>query len=356
MDWKIARPPPGGGKPGRPPGANARHCPPFQVIDRAPCPSPTSSPSAAPRSTTSRTSPWTSRRRSWWCSPASPARARARSPSTPSTPRASAATWRASRPMRGSSSGRWRSRKYDTIRGLSPTISIEQKAASNNPRSTVGTVTEVHDYLRVLYASIGVQHCPNCGKQAWASRAPSRSSTRSSWSRPRAPRCMVLAPVVSNRKGEHKDMLAEAQKRGFSRARIDGKVKEPRGADRAGQEVQARHRARHRPRGAQARGHQQPAHRLGGDGAARGQGHAHRHRRQGGPGERPRHERAQRLPRLRPVLRRAHPRGRSPSTTRWACARTATAWAPGRRWTRSSSSRMPRAPSATARWSRGPAA
>src|SRR6476660_1030352 len=55
--------------------------------------------------------------------------------------------------------------KYDTIRGLSPTISIEQKAASNNPRSTVGTITEVHDYLRVLYASIGVQHCPNCGRK-----------------------------------------------------------------------------------------------------------------------------------------------------------------------------------------------
>ena len=55
--------------------------------------------------------------------------------------------------------------KYDTIRGLSPTISIEQKAASNNPRSTVGTITEVHDYLRVLYASIGVQHCPGCGRQ-----------------------------------------------------------------------------------------------------------------------------------------------------------------------------------------------
>src|SRR6201996_4791086 len=55
--------------------------------------------------------------------------------------------------------------RYETIKGLSPTISIEQKAASNNPRSTVGTVTEVHDYLRVLYASIGVQHCPNCGKR-----------------------------------------------------------------------------------------------------------------------------------------------------------------------------------------------
>src|SRR3954449_3522855 len=56
--------------------------------------------------------------------------------------------------------------KYDTIRGLSPTISIEQKTASSNPRSTVGTVTEVHDYLRVLYASIGVQHCPKCGRKA----------------------------------------------------------------------------------------------------------------------------------------------------------------------------------------------
>src|SRR5262252_4351275 len=56
--------------------------------------------------------------------------------------------------------------KYDTIRGLSPTISIEQKTASSNPRSTVGTVTEVHDYLRVLFASIGVQHCPKCGRAA----------------------------------------------------------------------------------------------------------------------------------------------------------------------------------------------
>src|SRR6476660_1660330 len=55
--------------------------------------------------------------------------------------------------------------RYDTIRGLSPTISIEQKSASNNPRSTVGTVTEVHDYLRVLFASIGVQHCPKCGRR-----------------------------------------------------------------------------------------------------------------------------------------------------------------------------------------------
>src|SRR5438552_13408656 len=61
--------------------------------------------------------------------------------------------------------------RYDSIRGLSPTISIEQKAASSNPRSTVGTVTEIHDYLRVLYARIGVQHCPKCGRRVGAQSA-----------------------------------------------------------------------------------------------------------------------------------------------------------------------------------------
>src|SRR5688572_5180288 len=113
--------------------------------------------------------------------------------------------------------------KYDTIRGLSPTISIEQKAASNNPRSTVGTVTEVHDYLRVLYASLGVQHCPQCGKRVGKQSAQQIVDTL--MDSPAGTKVQVLAPVVTNRKGEHKDILAEAQKRGFSRARIDGKVK-----------------------------------------------------------------------------------------------------------------------------------
>ncbi len=113
--------------------------------------------------------------------------------------------------------------KYDTLRGLSPTISIEQKAASNNPRSTVGTVTEVHDYLRVLYASIGVQHCHNCGRKVGKQSAQQivdeiEKMTPGS-------KLQLLAPIIVNQKGEHKDVLPEAQKRGFTRARVDGKVR-----------------------------------------------------------------------------------------------------------------------------------
>ncbi len=114
--------------------------------------------------------------------------------------------------------------KYDTLRGLSPTISIEQKAASNNPRSTVGTVTEVHDYLRVLYASIGVQHCPNCGRKVGKQSA--QQIVDQILESPTGTKLQLLAPIVTNRKGEHKDLLTEAQKRGFSRARIDGKLKD----------------------------------------------------------------------------------------------------------------------------------
>ncbi len=113
--------------------------------------------------------------------------------------------------------------KYDTLRGLSPTISIEQKAASNNPRSTVGTVTEVHDYLRVLYASIGVQHCPQCGRRVGKQSA--QQIVDEILKMPSGSKVMVLAPLVQNRKGEHRELLVDAQKRGFARARIDGKVK-----------------------------------------------------------------------------------------------------------------------------------
>ncbi len=113
--------------------------------------------------------------------------------------------------------------KYDTLRGLSPTISIEQKAASNNPRSTVGTVTEVHDYLRVLYASIGVQHCSNCGRKVGKQSA--QQIVEEIMKSPPGAKVQLLAPIVSNRKGEHKDLLIEALKRGFTRARIDGKVR-----------------------------------------------------------------------------------------------------------------------------------
>src|SRR6188508_2559172 len=103
--------------------------------------------------------------------------------------------------------------KYDTIRGLSPTISIEQKAASNNPRSTVGTVTEVHDYLRVLYASIGVQHCPNCGRKVGKQTAQQIVDTILEM--PAGSKVQLLAPLVQNRKGEYRDVIEDAKKRGF---------------------------------------------------------------------------------------------------------------------------------------------
>ncbi len=112
--------------------------------------------------------------------------------------------------------------RYDTIRGLSPTISIEQKAASNNPRSTVGTITEVHDYLRVLYASIGIQHCPSCGRQVGKQTA--QQIVDSIADLPQGSRIVVLAPLVQNRKGEYKDLLGDVQKRGFARVRVDGMV------------------------------------------------------------------------------------------------------------------------------------
>jgi len=112
--------------------------------------------------------------------------------------------------------------KYDTIRGLSPTISIEQKAASNNPRSTVGTITEVHDYLRVLYASIGVQHCPSCGRPVGKQTA--QQIVEAILAMPEGSRLLLLAPLVQNRKGEYRELLGDAQKRGFARVRVDGLV------------------------------------------------------------------------------------------------------------------------------------
>jgi excinuclease ABC subunit A len=112
--------------------------------------------------------------------------------------------------------------KYDTIRGLSPTISIEQKSASSNPRSTVGTVTEVHDYLRVLFASIGLQHCPGCGKKAAAQSA--QQIVDALLELPRGEKVTLLAPLEKQRKGEHKELFADLGQRGFARVRVDGKV------------------------------------------------------------------------------------------------------------------------------------
>jgi excinuclease ABC subunit A len=113
--------------------------------------------------------------------------------------------------------------KYDTIRGLSPTISIEQKAASKNPRSTVGTITEIYDYLRVLFARIGEQFCISCGRPV--GRGDAQSMVDQIMSLAGGTKIYLLGPVVDNRKGEHRDRLNALQREGFARVRIDGVVR-----------------------------------------------------------------------------------------------------------------------------------
>src|SRR5262250_2599786 len=112
----------------------------------------------------------------------------------------------------------------DFIEGLSPAISIDQKSASRNPRSTVGTITEIYDYLRLLYARIGVPHCPNC--QRLITRQTPQQIVDRVLQLPEGTRFQVLAPVVRGRKGEYEGMLAELAKQGFTRARIDGETVE----------------------------------------------------------------------------------------------------------------------------------
>lgn len=114
--------------------------------------------------------------------------------------------------------------KYETMRGLSPTIAIEQKAASKNPRSTVGTITEVYDYLRVLFARVGEQFCIKCGEKV--GRGDAESMVNQILALPPSTKILLLAPIIENRKGEHKDLLDELKKDGFARVRIDGVVTE----------------------------------------------------------------------------------------------------------------------------------
>jgi excinuclease ABC subunit A len=110
----------------------------------------------------------------------------------------------------------------DFIDGLSPAVSIDQKAASRNPRSTVGTITEVYDYLRLLYARVGKPHCPICGRPI-ARQTPQQIVDRV-LELDEGTRFQVLAPVVRGRKGEYAELLRELQLKGFSRARVDGVV------------------------------------------------------------------------------------------------------------------------------------
>jgi excinuclease ABC subunit A len=112
----------------------------------------------------------------------------------------------------------------DYIEGLSPAISIDQKSTSRNPRSTVGTVTEVYDYLRLLYARIGTPHCYNCGREI--SSQSSEQIVDSIMELPEGTKIQLLAPLVRGRKGEYTKLFEEVAKEGFARVRVDGEVKE----------------------------------------------------------------------------------------------------------------------------------
>jgi excinuclease ABC subunit A len=110
----------------------------------------------------------------------------------------------------------------ESITGLSPAIAIDQKSTSKNPRSTVGTITEVYDYLRVLYARVGTAYCPESGEKLEAQSA--EQIVRSLLKKPDKTKLQILAPIVSNQKGEHKELLSRYQAMGFSKVRVNGKV------------------------------------------------------------------------------------------------------------------------------------
>jgi excinuclease ABC subunit A len=120
----------------------------------------------------------------------------------------------------------------DVIEGLSPAISIDQKGTSHNPRSTVGTVTEIYDYLRLLFARVGHPHCPNCGREI--AHMSKEQITDAIIKLPSDPekvtlgrkdlRIMILAPIVKDRKGEYTDLFKDLKKRGYKKVRVDGKV------------------------------------------------------------------------------------------------------------------------------------
>ena len=112
----------------------------------------------------------------------------------------------------------------DLIEGLSPAISIDQKGTSRNPRSTVGTITEIYDYMRLLYARVGRPHCPNCGREI--RRQTVQEIVDAVQALPTDSRIMILAPIIKDRKGEHQKVLEDLRKAGYVRARIDGEVQD----------------------------------------------------------------------------------------------------------------------------------
>ncbi|MCU0540060.1 MAG: excinuclease ABC subunit UvrA, partial [Desulfobacterales bacterium] len=114
--------------------------------------------------------------------------------------------------------------EVDLIEGLSPAIAIEQKSAGHNPRSTVGTVTEIYDYLRLLYARLGTVHCPACGRPISARSIDEMVAPIASL--PQGSRIEILAPVASGEKGSHEKLLRRLRKEGFARLRVDGSAVE----------------------------------------------------------------------------------------------------------------------------------
>lgn len=111
----------------------------------------------------------------------------------------------------------------ESIEGLSPAISIDQKTTNQNPRSTVGTVTEIYDYLRLMYARIGIPHCPVCGREISSQSVDQIVKTL--MQEPEGSRLTVMAPVIRQRKGQHEKILDRIRREGFTRARIDGEMK-----------------------------------------------------------------------------------------------------------------------------------
>ncbi len=124
---------------------------------------------------------------------------------------------------------------------LSPAISIEQKTTSRSPRSTVGTITEIYDYLRLLYASVGTPHCPNCGRPI--ARQTADQIVQRILQLGMGERVTVMAPMVRGRKGEFKDLLDQLDQQGF-RARVDGEMRRSVGAGGSGPAQESHRRSR----------------------------------------------------------------------------------------------------------------
>ncbi|MEJ2034262.1 MAG: excinuclease ABC subunit UvrA, partial [Deltaproteobacteria bacterium] len=113
--------------------------------------------------------------------------------------------------------------EVEMIEGLSPAVSIEQRTTSRNPRSTVGTTTEIYDHLRLLFARVGKPHCPECGREIRPQSLQEMTNTLLAF--PEGTKIVLLAPLVDGQKGEHQELLAKLRKQGFIRVRIDGDIR-----------------------------------------------------------------------------------------------------------------------------------